>query len=65
MCAITQSKPAGELFSHARTEETGSTPAVVAKASRQNLFSQPSTQDTQDADEVARPVNLPRNPFQV
>jgi hypothetical protein len=59
MCAITQSS---ELFSHATSDEVASVPLNTTKASRENLFSQPSTQDASDA--VGRPETLPRNPFQ-
>lgn len=66
MCAITQSKPT-ELFSHAVADEAADAPPTPGKASHQNLFSQPSTQETAQpaGTEVARQKPLPRNPFQV
>ncbi|MEV4318504.1 hypothetical protein [Actinocrispum sp. NPDC049592] len=60
MCAIT---PSNELFSHAKADEVTSTPLNQAKASHQNLFSQPANEDALDA--VAPQKPLPRNPFQV
>ena len=59
MCAITP-----ELFSHATAEDAGDVPRATAKASHQNLFSQPTTQEPK-ATGVARPETLPRNPFQL
>jgi hypothetical protein len=59
MCAITSSN---ELFSHVTADDAASTP-LNHKASRQNLFSQPSSDDAMDV--VAQPKPLPRNPFQV
>ncbi|TCO58738.1 hypothetical protein [Actinocrispum wychmicini] len=60
MFAITASN---ELFSHAGADEVASAPLSTTKASHENLFSQPSTDDAGDV--VARPKALPRNPFQV
>jgi hypothetical protein len=60
MCAITSSN---ELFSHVTADEAASTPLNHTKASHQNLFSQPSSDDVMDV--VAQPKPLPRNPFQV
>jgi hypothetical protein len=59
MCAITP-----ELFSHATADDAGDVPPAKAKASHQNLFSQPTTQETKGTT-VARPETLPRNPFQL
>ena len=65
MCDITQSKPVNELFSHAVADDAASAPLTGGKASHENLFSQPSTDDIPAENEVARSVKpLPRNPFQ-
>jgi hypothetical protein len=66
MCAITSSN---ELFSHALADEAASAPSAPSaplsktKASHENLFSQPSTDDAGNV--VAPQKPLPRNPFQV
>jgi hypothetical protein len=60
MCAISSSN---ELFSHAVADDATSAPAKGAKATHQNLFSQP--EDTSTGNAVAPPKPLPRNPFQV
>jgi hypothetical protein len=54
------------LFSHAVADDAASAPLTGGKASHENLFSQPSTDDIPARNEVAQLAKpLPRNPFQV
>jgi hypothetical protein len=62
MCAITSSN---DLFSHPLADEAASVPLSKAKASHENLFSQPSSEDNEAGNAVAPSKPLPRNPFQV